>query len=299
MTADMRQSQQFQELMRKFGHTVEDLGGGQVSYIMRMKFFSRVNILVILRAEDPIVLSAADKISRRYHSLIVKVAPRIHLGGQEASLWEKELRQHKYSLDKSPVAPTKTLILDLGQSESDLLGQMKPKTRYNIGLSKRRGVTAQVIDGSDFETNGTYFDEFYTVYCENCRRIGTNSLPRAWLEMSAKAFQKDLYVVLTRINNSEVAAVNSFVVTGDTVTYLINGSTEKGRHDFATNLAVWEGMLEGKRRGCKWFDFDGVHDERFKRTEEWEGFTRFKAGFGGEEITYLGSYGKWLPFLRK
>jgi lipid II:glycine glycyltransferase (peptidoglycan interpeptide bridge formation enzyme) len=86
----------------------------------------------------------------------------------------------------------------------------------------------------------------------------------------------------------------------DQLQTLMNGSTAKGRHEFATNLVVWEGILEGKRRGCRWFDFDGVRDERYRYTkdENWEGVTRFKVGFGGEEVTYLGAYIKRLPFLK-
>jgi len=58
-------------------------------------------------------------------------------------------------------------------------------------------------------------------------------------------------------------------------------------------------MLEGKRRGCRWFDFDGLYDERYQPTEAWQGFTRFKLGFGGQETTYMGSYVKRWPFLKR
>ncbi len=103
------------------------------------------------------------------------------------------------------------------------------------------------------------------------------------------------------VNSGELGAVASRIVNGDTIVGQIIGSTAKGRHDCATNLVVWEGMLEGKRRGCRWFDFDGVRDERYRYTkdENWDGITRFKVGFGGEEVTYLGTYIKRLPFLKK
>jgi lipid II:glycine glycyltransferase (peptidoglycan interpeptide bridge formation enzyme) len=111
---------------------------------------------------------------------------------------------------------------------------------------------------------------------------------------------REPFWIYAYVNSGELGAVASFVVNGDTISYQMNGSTAKGRHDFATNLVVWEGMVEGKRRGCRWFDFDGVSDERYpKLVEDWKGFGRFKAGFGGEEITYLGTYVKWLPFLRR
>jgi lipid II:glycine glycyltransferase (peptidoglycan interpeptide bridge formation enzyme) len=58
-------------------------------------------------------------------------------------------------------------------------------------------------------------------------------------------------------------------------------------------------MLEGKARGCRWLDFDGIYDERYPMTKEWEGFGQFKQGFGGRVVTYLGSYRKWWPFLKR
>jgi lipid II:glycine glycyltransferase (peptidoglycan interpeptide bridge formation enzyme) len=119
------------------------------------------------------------------------------------------------------------------------------------------------------------------------------------MENFFKTFGQNLFVVLTYAASGEPAAVASFVVSVDTVSYQMNGSTEKGRHDFATNLTVWEGMREGKRRGCRWFDFDGIYDERYEEDEDWKGFSRFKLSFGGQEVTYLGSYIKRLPFLKK
>jgi lipid II:glycine glycyltransferase (peptidoglycan interpeptide bridge formation enzyme) len=126
------------------------------------------------------------------------------------------------------------------------------------------------------------------------------SQPRKELEALVETFQDDFFVAYGYGSSGETDAVASYVVTGDTVLYQMNGSTERGRRDFATCLVVWEGILEGKRRGCQWFDFDGIFDGRFARAQKsWQGFSRFKVGFGGHEVTYLGSFNKWLPFLKK
>jgi lipid II:glycine glycyltransferase (peptidoglycan interpeptide bridge formation enzyme) len=300
MNKDLFQSPAYQEIFRQVGWIVEDLGGGQVGYVMRLKFLPLVSVMGIPRIEDPIALSLADQVVRRYRSLVVRVAPKVIVGSNEAALWEKELRAHGYAWDTSAMVPTKTAVLDLGLSEMDLLGQMKPKTRYNIGLSQRRGVTTKVVKGDTIAKNVNYLDEFYTVYHQNCQRIGIKSMPRKQIEMLFKTLGENLFVLYVYVNSGELGAVASFIVNGDTLLYQMNGSTAKGRQDFATNLVVWEGMLEGKRRGCRWFDFDAVRDERYpKLDEDFKGFSRFKAGFGGEEVTYLGTYIKRLPFLKK
>lgn len=158
--------------------------------------------------------------------------------------------------------------------------------------------TQQVFNGDAISRNVNYLDEFSTMYHQNSQRIDIKSMPRKHIETFFTILCENLFVFYAYVNSGELGA--SFVVNGDTISYQMNGSSAKGRHDFATNLVVWEEMLEGKRRGCKWFDFGGVRDERYpKMDKDWKGFSRFKAGFGGEEVTYLGTYIKRLPFLKK
>jgi lipid II:glycine glycyltransferase (peptidoglycan interpeptide bridge formation enzyme) len=300
MNRDLLQTPAYQEIFRQVGWIVEDLGRGQVGYVMRLKFLPLVSVMAIPGVEDPMALSLADQVARRYRSLVVRVAPTVIVDSNEAALWKEELRTHGYYWDTSALVPTKTLVLDLGLSKMDLLGQMKPKTRYNIRLSQRRGVTTKVVNGDTIAKNANYLDEFYTLYHQNCQRIGIKIMPRKQIEMLFKALGENLFVFYAYINSGELGAVTSFIVNADTISHEMNGSTTKGRHDFAMNLLVWEGMLEGKRRGCRWFDFGAVSDERYpKMDEDFKGVSRFKEGFGGEEVTYLGTYIKRLPFLKK
>ena len=280
------------------GGIVEDLGGGQVGYIARMVFLPFVKMMVMQYVRDPTVLSIADRISRRHRTLSVKVAPKVAIGTEGSTLWEEKLIEHGYSLDKSSIVPTKTLVVDLVASEDDILMQMKSKTRYNVRLSQRRGVTTRIASGDIIVENADYFDEFYSVYHQNCRRIRMRAAPRRWFQRLFETFGENLFVVYAYVRSGEPGAVVCYMVTDETVWYQMNGSTGAGRRDFAANLVVWEGMLEGKRRGCRWFDFDGIYDERYD-DEDWKGFSRFKAGFGGREVTYLGSYIKRFPFLKK
>ncbi len=300
MVNDFRQSPEYQKLMRSGGAMTVELGNEQVAYVMRPKIFPFISSTFIPRVEDANVLLTVDDISRRYRSINIVLAPKVIIGSEESKIWEEGLNKHKYTLAGFGIAPTTTLVVDLRLSDDDILAQMKSKTRYNIRLSERRGVTTKVIRGDTLVDNPANLDEFYNVYSQNCQRIGMKCDSKKHLETLFTSFNQNSFFVHAYDSEGEIAAVASYLVAGDTVYYQMNGSTEFGRKNFATNLTVWEGMLEGKRRGCDWLDFDGIYDDRYPKAQEsWKGFSRFKLSFGGHEVSYIGAYIKWFPFLKK
>jgi lipid II:glycine glycyltransferase (peptidoglycan interpeptide bridge formation enzyme) len=60
----------------------------------------------------------------------------------------------------------------------------------------------------------------------------------------------------------------------------------------APHLLQWEQIKYAKAQGCQNYDFWGIVNEhtKDKRGSSWEGFTRFKRGFGGQEVNYVGYF---------
>ena len=52
----------------------------------------------------------------------------------------------------------------------------------------------------------------------------------------------------------------------------------------APYLSQWEQIKEAKKQGFQIYDFWGIDEIN------WPGVTRFKNGFGGKEIEYIGAY---------
>ena len=171
----------------------------------------------------------------------------------------------------------KTIWIDLKKSEKQLLTEMKQKTRYNIGLAKKRGVVTHVRTNP----NGV---SLYELLRSNAKRLGIFAMPRKWYEAQVESFGKKCFAVLA-YHNSELVAGNFFMTSNDACFYSHNGSTELGRKLMAPSLCVWEGIRKAKRRKLKIFDFDGI-DDGSNNLKRWKGFTKFKQGFGGEEITF-------------
>lgn len=195
-------------------------------------------------------------------------------------LVEKARKKHRiiYLVTEDTIAK-KTLWIDLRKSDKRLLAEMRAKTRYNIGLAKRRGVKVKIVAGEKILKTG-----LFNLLKQNAGRLGIFEMPQKWFEAQVSAFKNKCFTILA-YSGRELIAGNFFMTSKDGCFYSHNGSTKLGRRLMAPSLCTWEGMKEAKRRKLKVFDFEGIYDgSRILR--RWQGFTRFKRGFGGEEIEF-------------
>jgi len=178
------------------------------------------------------------------------------------------------------IQPSKTLILDLSKQESELLKDMHSKTRYNIKLAEKKGVRIVEADDSrigDFwqlmgETSDR--DSFRTHginYYKEMVKLGGDFTKLFFAEYKGKAIGS----VIT----------SSF---GDTATYMHGASCDEDRNVMAPYAMQWHCIKLFKEQGLKYYDLYGIDEEK------WPGVTRFKKGFGGQEIEYPGTFD--LPF---
>ena len=80
------------------------------------------------------------------------------------------------------------------------------------------------------------------------------------------------------------AKSNGVIVWNDTVYYLHGASSDEFRNLMGSYILQWEMITQTKRLGYRNYDFWGIDDTK------WPGVTRFKVGFGGEEVKRLGAY---------
>ena len=85
-----------------------------------------------------------DEVCRKHRAVFFKLEP---------DLWKDDapdnlLRITNYELQISPqnIQPPRTLIVDIHGSEEGILARMKQKTRYNIRLAEKKGVTVRAWD---------------------------------------------------------------------------------------------------------------------------------------------------------
>lgn len=195
-----------------------------------------------------------------------------------------EVEGWNLKLETSPhnIQPPRTIIIDIKGNEEEILARMKQKTRYNIRLAEKKGVTVHAWDDIDsfhkmmLLTGGR--DGFGVHSLEYYRRAYELFHPKGMCEL-----------LVAEYHDKPLAAL--FVArNGQRCYYLYGASTDEERNRMPTYLLQWEAMKWAKARGCEEYDLWGVPDEdeitleanfETRRDGLW-GVYRFKRGFGGE-----------------
>ncbi len=187
----------------------------------------------------------------------------------------------------SNILPSNTIYLDLRPESENLLRSMKAKTRYNVGLAARRGVsiTSMGMDGIDI---------WYELYKETAsrNRILLNDIKYFEAVLSAKADNShspaDVRLLVAYYENRPLAAM-FLVISGDRGSYLYGASSSENRHLMPTYALQWEAMQQSKAAGCTHYDMFGVAPQPDPNHPLY-GLYKFKVGFGGDIYHSLGCW---------
>jgi len=172
--------------------------------------------------------------------------------------------------------PTDSLVLDISQSEEDLLAQMKRKGRYNISLARKKDV--QIKKSKDLNI-------FWKIYQETTGRDGFSGHEKSYYEKFLDLPYSELFIA--EFEGTPIAAAIA-TFCGSKAIYYYGASTSdpKYRPLMAPYLLQWEMILEAKKRNCTSYDFTGIAPED-QPNHEYAGISAFKWKFGGERHTYL------------
>ncbi len=174
--------------------------------------------------------------------------------------------------------PKCVFMIDIAGAEEEMLNAMKQKTRYNIGLAKKRGVQIRM------STEISDIEPFWQLIKETTARDGFAPHPKEHYKKMIENLAPDgmIKLFLAEYDGKVVAAaLVSFF--GGVATYLHGASSDMYRDVMAPYLLQWEAILEAKRLGCTRYDFGGVNGESYVN-KKWEGITRFKLGFNQTAI---------------
>ena len=161
---------------------------------------------------------------------------------------------------------------------------MKPKTRYNINLAERKGVEVEI------STDPEKVDVFHKILVETVSRNSFRGHPKSYYEKILGFFgERGIIKLYLAKFEGKYVVVNIMCFYGDTVLYLHGASSNEFRNVKAPYLLQCRAICDAKTNGFNHYDFWGIAptDDPLHR---WAGVTRFKKGFGGEQINYPGTF---------
>jgi lipid II:glycine glycyltransferase (peptidoglycan interpeptide bridge formation enzyme) len=231
------------------------------------------------------MLDELRQIGKRENCVFIQLEPNV----EYSEKLDSEMKKLGLIPAAHPLFTQYTFVLDLTKSEEELLKNMSQKTRYNIRVAERKGVKVSE-DNSDktFEeylklTRETTSRQNFYAHSEKYHRLMWETLR----EKSPDGLTAHLFKAAY---DNEILVTWILFVMGDTLYYPYGASSNNHREVMASNLMMWEAIKFGKQLGLKKFDMWGALGPNPNPKDPWYGFNRFKEGYGGSLVEFIGSF---------
>lgn len=301
------QSINWAKLKKEWKHeivTVEDkngnINGSMLLLIRKLPFFKKT---IVYSPRGPVcdihdekifneLIQKAEKVVKKNKGFILKMDPDI----LNSDMIFKDIAKkngfkiiEKLKDINKVLQPRIVFRLNLkDKTEDEIFKNFHSKTRYNIRLAAKKGVTIREgtradlnkleelmkitgqRDGFPIRTK-EYFEELYDVLGSDCVRI-----------------------LFADYQNEPIACTLSFLY-GDKVWYMYGASSNEHRNLMSTYLLQWEGIKWALENNCNIYDFRGICaiDENTKN----EGLYRFKKGFSPDLVEFTEIYKIYNYFM--
>jgi len=308
-TGHLLQSWQWGQLKAAFGWQavrvgVEDGGrlvaGAQVLFrslplsfpYLSIAYVSKGPILDFGNQEISEALFAAiHRLARQKRAILLKIEPEL----PDSPAVVRRLQACGFRPSQQTIQPRSTIHIDLQADLDEILARMKSKTRYNVRLAVRKGISVREGTADDLPI-------FYRLMELTGRRDGFAVHSRRYYETAYQLFVPPglARFFLAAYHDEVIAGLMAFAF-GQRAWYLYGASSDKERNRMPNHLLQWEAIRWARERGCLTYDLWGVPDEVGKEPERYErtvtnrqgglwGVYRFKQGFGGQMVRYVGAY---------
>ncbi len=228
---------------------------------------------------------AIHAVLRKQRAIFLKIEPN----APPSAELDQRLNNAGFRHIAGHIQPVATLHVDLTPDMTAIAAAQKSKTRYNIGLAARKGVTVGEGTAADLPS-------IYPLLQETSTRDG---FPIHTLDYYASLLNNMpgiARLTIARHDGEALAAIFATAFAREAI-YLHGASGALKRNLMPTYLIQWDAMQWAKARGCAFYDLWGIPEDVTDIEAEAEaqegglwGVYRFKRGFGGKLARYAGSY---------
>lgn len=285
------QTPEWGELKSTFGwyarHSIEAECGAQVLFRKLPLGFKLAYVpLGPIGGWLPELLPSLDSLCREEGAFMLKLEPD-HAHDDALA---QDLSAAGFQPSHQTIQPATTIWVDLDGDEESILARMKQKTRYNIRLAGRKGVSVRAWDD---------ITSFASMTQETAERDAFGAHNQAYFQKAYDLFHPRgmCELLVAEVEGDSVAALMVFA-HGKRAWYLYGASRSAHREKMPTYLLQWEAMRWAKAKGCQIYDLWGIPtadeetlEAQFStRSDGLWGVYRFKRGFGGQVTQTMGAW---------
>jgi len=242
------------------------------------------------------VLNDLQSFAKKQAAIFLKCDPDVVLGTgipdsegdapeNSGQVVMSELKRRGWGFSSDQIQFRNTVLIDLNSSEEEMLGSMKQKTRYNIRLAEKKGVSLRIGTLDDLPM-------LYKMYAETSVRdkfvIRDEGYYITVWSLFMNLSEPTCEPIIAEVDGVPVAAIFVFYFVGRAY-YVYGMSRSVHREKMPTYLLQWEAITRAKAKGCTVYDLWGA-PEVFDESDSMWGVYRFKEGLGGQVVRTLGAW---------
>ena len=225
------------------------------------------------------MISAVLKEFQRNHWWIVQIAPNVNKTDFGV------LRLKDFGLTKLKLPSYASGLINLSVEESSLLSSLKKKWRYYLKQGQKISFKIDRSQGGSGQIE--LLLNKYKKLQEDKEFSGlSSSLISELARQSSEEWGFSLFVANENDYQKDDDPLGMLVSVrhGDTATYLIGLTNNKGRSFQINYVLLWRAILHSKHAGCTWFDIGGLDSTTP------EGIRHFKSGVNSEAYGLIGEW---------
>lgn len=297
------QSWHWGEFKRRTGAIPERIGiyekgkivaGFQIIFSKLPKTNLTVGILSRCEKLTPEIIPTLKELAKKHNTIFIKTEPLSYF----PIIKDEEYNDTAYNNFKDEIKFLKengacagkpffekyNFILDISKTEEELMSSFHHKTRYNIRLAEKKGVT--IIDKTSEEGVADYI----RLMEETTKRQGFFNHNAEYFYKLFNTFPKDKIRIFEAVYNNEILTAWVLFKFNGKLYYPYGASSNNHREVMPNNLIMWKAIQYGKSQGCSMFDLWGCLGPFADEKASWYGFHKFKAGYNPQLIEYIGTY---------
>lgn len=232
------------------------------------------------------LLGAVKEMAKERGAIMLKIDPDVpvHHEGLAAYLKSRGFRPAPAAGGFEGTQPRFVFRLNITPSPEEIMAAFQPKTRYNIRLAERKGVT--IKENCTLADLQTFYDLLQeTAHRDHFLIRSYSYFATLWRELVERGYAR---LLLAHYRGEAIAGTLMFLL-GNKAWYLYGASSSRHREVMPNYLLQWTMICRAREAGCTMYDFRGVPGI-LSPDNPLYGLYRFKKGFGGTYTEFIGEY---------